>query len=140
MWHIRWKPPLALLSLLAGGCGGAAGVRNAAVGQLGLGRMEEADTHITVVLSNCSACLSMADDCKYGGSLSVCLSAVCQSRPHRFLSCVAARALPMPSFGSQLGSLLWSPSLCCPLGTGSWRAFAISPAWVQGIERSCSDL
>ena len=51
-----------------------------AVGQLGLGRTEEeADTHVTVVLSNCSARLSMADDCKYGSSLSVCLSVCCVS-------------------------------------------------------------
>lgn len=43
---------------------------------LALGRMEEAraDTHVTVVFSNCSSRLSMADDCKYGSSLSVCLS------------------------------------------------------------------
>lgn len=32
--------------------------------------------------------------------LSVCLSAVCRSWPRRFLSCVAARALPTPSSGS----------------------------------------
>lgn len=41
----------------------------------GVGDTEEgANTHATVVLSNCSARPSMADDCKYGSSLSVCLS------------------------------------------------------------------
>lgn len=60
--------------------------------------------------------LSMADDCKYGSSLSVCLSAVCRSWPRQFLSRVAARALPTPSSSSQLGPSLWSPSSCCLLG------------------------
>lgn len=74
--------------------------------------------------------LSMADDSKYGSSLSVCLSAVCRSWPRRFLSCVAARALPTPSSSSQLGPSLWSLSSCCLLGTGSWWALAHGPSWV----------
>ena len=71
-------PDSAVLPGLVGWGGGQGWY--SAVGQLGLGRMEEgADTHVMVVLSNCSARLSMADDCKYGSSLSVCLSVRCVS-------------------------------------------------------------
>lgn len=98
-----------------GGCGGLQGSGRAVTpsavdmarggrGQpgLALGRMEDAGPTLTSRLfspiaplaSQWQMIVSTAAPC-----LSVCLSALCRSWPRRFLSCVAARALPTPSFG-----------------------------------------
>lgn len=92
----------------------------------GVGDTEEgANTHATVVLSNCSARPSMADDCKYGSSLSVCLSVRCVSvlASPVPVSCGCprpARALLRPPRAPRR-----SPSSRCPLGTG--------PSWVFSV-------
>lgn len=109
---------------------------------LALGRMEEAgaDTHVTVVLSNCSSRLSMADDCKYGSSLSVCLSV-------RSVSVLASPVLVLCGCPCPAHTLLrlltwsssWSPPLCCPAGTGSWPAHASGPSGMWWVERSWTD-
>lgn len=110
----------------------------------GVGDTEEgANTHATVVLSNCSARPSMADDCKYGSSLSVCLS----------VRCVSVLASPVPvSCGCPrpARALLWppaprrSPSSRCPLGTGPSWVFSggTEPghfwgAWIWGCKAQC---
>lgn len=96
-----------------------------------------ADTHVTVVLSNCSSRLSMADDCKYGSSLSVCLSV-------RSVSVLASPVLvlcgcPCPAH-TLLRLLTWSSSWSPPLpGTGSWLAHASGPSGMWWVERSRTD-
>lgn len=96
-----------------------------------------ADTHVTVVLSNCSSRLSMADDCKYGSSLSVCLSV-------RSVSVLASPVLvlcgcPCPAH-TLLRLLTWSSSWSPPLpGTGSWLAHASGPSGMWWVERSWTD-
>lgn len=99
---------------------------------LALGRMEEAGagTHVTVVLSNCSSRLSMADDCKYGSSLSVCLSV-------RSVSVLASPVLVLCGCPCPAHALLrlWSSSWSPPLpGTGSRPAHA-SPSGMWWVER-----
>lgn len=146
-----WGTPLALPSLLAGRAGGGRGWYPA-VGQLGLGRMEEgADTHVTVVLSNCSARLSMADDCKYGGSLSVCLSVRCVSvlASPVFVLCGCPRPahtlLWLPTWSTSVVPILvlpawhWLLAGTCPwpqLGSGGWKGPGrIGGAWMRGDAR-----
>lgn len=102
-------------------------------GQPGLGRMEEgADTHAMVVLSNCSACLSMADDCKYGSSLSVCLSVCCVSvlAPPVPVSCgcphPAHTLLRLPTWPTSVVPILVLPAW-------HWLLAGICVGW--GVER-----
>lgn len=123
-----------------------------AVGQLGLGRMEEgADTHVMVVLSNCSARLSMADDCKYGSSLSVCLSVRCVSvlaSPVFVLCgcpCPAHTLLRLPTWSTSVVPILvlpawhWLLAGICPwphLGFGGLKGPGqIRGAWMWGGAR-----
>lgn len=112
----------------------------------GVGDTEEgANTHATVVLSNCSARPSMADDCKYGSSLSVCLSVRCVSvlASPVPVSCGCprpARALLRPPRAPRR-----SPSSRCPLGTGPSWVFSgggTEPghfwgAWIWGCKAQC---
>lgn len=91
---------------------------------LALGRMEEAraDTHVTVVLSTCSSRLSMADDCKYGSSLSVCLSV-------RSVSVLASPVL----------CLVWLPVPCPhpPSAPDLVQLLVPTPAWHWLLAGTC---
>lgn len=86
------------------------------------------DTHVVVVLSTCSARLSMADDCKYGGSVSVCLSVRCLS--------VLASPVPVPH-----GCPCSAPSLPAwhrpggDLGLGRFRAPGFGLSVEMGWQR-----
>lgn len=92
----------ALPSLLAGGSGGASGAGTQPWGSWGWGGWRRGPTltprlfsPIAPLAFQWQMIVSTAAPC-----LSVCLSAVCRSWPRRFLSCVAARALPTPSSSS----------------------------------------
>lgn len=119
-----WGTPIALL-----GVGGSQGWHWGGWRRRGLTLTSRLFSPIAPLASQWQMIVSTAAPC-----LSVCLSALCRSWPRRFLSCVAARALPTPSFGSWSSS--WSPPLP---GTGSWPAHASGPSGMWWVERCWTD-